>query len=460
MVYTQDWHPPVTPHFEKDGGVWPVHCVRGSWGAELHPDLRVEGEVVRKGTGGEDGYSGFTMRDPVTGEEKPTRLDEVLRERRHPPGRRGGVVPGLCVRSATALDAVAEGYDTVVPESATRPGEVEPGDEERAWEEMRQAGSPSHDGRGAALFTDLYELTMAASYHRLKLDHGPPSRCSSARCPRTGTSWWRAASSRSSTTWKDGASSPTNWSTGFDRALPGRLPRAPGEHSVHRRGVGHPRGDPGLPQRAPPPCHRPHRGTGGGDGAVEHARVPPTMVASKAARVALAWRHPFRGLLRPAGPRSGRRAVRRPRRGSAAGGGNVPGRGGPASRPAAHGDDGPLLRHDLLRTRRRRSACFLAEHPTDGVLLIDTYDTLEGARRAASAARELAPEGVPCRAVRLDSGEVGVLARQVRQILDDAGLTDVDILASGDMDEHASRSCAPGAPVDALGVGTRLGHER
>ena len=91
MVYTQDWHPPVTPHFEKDGGVaGPLRP--GELGRELHPDLRVEGEVVRKGTGGEDGYSGFTMRDPVTGEEKPTRLDEVLRER----GIRRVVVAGLC----------------------------------------------------------------------------------------------------------------------------------------------------------------------------------------------------------------------------------------------------------------------------------------------------------------------------------------------------------------------------
>ena len=46
VVYTQDWHPESTPHFEKDGGIWPVHCVAGTWGAELHPDLRVEGPVV------------------------------------------------------------------------------------------------------------------------------------------------------------------------------------------------------------------------------------------------------------------------------------------------------------------------------------------------------------------------------------------------------------------------------
>src|SRR5512136_2750129 len=47
VAYTQDWHPPMTPHFKKDGGIWPTHCVMGTWGAEFHPDLFVEGIVVR-----------------------------------------------------------------------------------------------------------------------------------------------------------------------------------------------------------------------------------------------------------------------------------------------------------------------------------------------------------------------------------------------------------------------------
>src|SRR6478735_541982 len=53
VAYTQDWHPPETPHFVPWGGTWPVHCVRDTWGAALHPDLDVDGPVVRKGTGGE-----------------------------------------------------------------------------------------------------------------------------------------------------------------------------------------------------------------------------------------------------------------------------------------------------------------------------------------------------------------------------------------------------------------------
>jgi nicotinamidase/pyrazinamidase len=69
VFYTQDWHPESTPHFQKDGGIWPVHCVGGTWGAELHPGLLVHGEVIRKGAGGEDGYSGFTV---ISYREHPT----------------------------------------------------------------------------------------------------------------------------------------------------------------------------------------------------------------------------------------------------------------------------------------------------------------------------------------------------------------------------------------------------
>jgi nicotinamidase/pyrazinamidase len=139
VVYTQDWHPAHTPHFAQDGGIWPVHCVQESWGAELHPGLRVAGQVVRKGQHGEDGYSGFTMRDPVAGHTVPTELDGVLAEA----GARVVIVCGLatdyCVK-ATALDAVRLGYSTAVLLPAIRAVDLQPGDGERAVEEMVGAG--------------------------------------------------------------------------------------------------------------------------------------------------------------------------------------------------------------------------------------------------------------------------------------------------------------------------------
>jgi len=74
VVYTQDWHPRSTPHFDVDGGIWPVHCVADTPGAEFHPDLEMiqDGILVKKGVGGEDGYSAFNIRNPGSGEEAST----------------------------------------------------------------------------------------------------------------------------------------------------------------------------------------------------------------------------------------------------------------------------------------------------------------------------------------------------------------------------------------------------
>ena len=139
VVYTQDWHPPETPHFEPQGGVWPVHCVRDTWGAQLHDELIVDGPVVRKGADGSDGFSGFATRDPESGREEDTELDRLLRER----GTDHVVVVGLaqdvCVR-ATALDAVAKGYRTEVVVDATAAVNLQPDDGERTIAELRDAG--------------------------------------------------------------------------------------------------------------------------------------------------------------------------------------------------------------------------------------------------------------------------------------------------------------------------------
>jgi nicotinamidase/pyrazinamidase len=139
VVYTQDWHPPDTPHFEKDGGVWPVHCVRDTWGAELRPDLDVAGEVVRKGTGGEDGYSGFTVRDPRSGDEAGTALEGLLRAGGIERVVIVGIATDYCVKE-TGLDAAAKGFDTVVLGDGVRAVDLEPGDGDRAIDALRAAG--------------------------------------------------------------------------------------------------------------------------------------------------------------------------------------------------------------------------------------------------------------------------------------------------------------------------------
>lgn len=144
IFYTQDWHPARTPHFVTDGGIWPVHCVQDSWGAELHPGLRVQGAIVqgaivRKGSHGEDGFSGFTMRDPVSGETVPTELADLLAAASVTRLVLCGLATDYCVR-ATALDARAHGYPTTVLQDGIRAVDLQPGDGDRAVEEMLSAG--------------------------------------------------------------------------------------------------------------------------------------------------------------------------------------------------------------------------------------------------------------------------------------------------------------------------------
>jgi len=140
VVFTQDWHPPETPHFQDYGGIWPVHCVRESWGAAFHPILEVEGEIVRKGSGGEDGYSGFTVRHVPSGEDRLTDLADLLRARNIRCVVIAGLATDYCVKE-TAIDAVALGFEVSVRRAAVRAVNLQPGDDRRAFEAMSEAGA-------------------------------------------------------------------------------------------------------------------------------------------------------------------------------------------------------------------------------------------------------------------------------------------------------------------------------
>ena len=96
--------------------------------------------------------------------------------------------------------------------------------------------------------------------------------------------------------------------------------------------------------------------------------------------------------------------------------------------------------------------------PDTSTLLVDTYDTIEGVRRAAETGKRLLDSGHALRAVRLDSGDLLALSIASRRILDEAGLTGVRVLASGGLDEFDVEALlAAGAPIDGFGIGTKLG---
>jgi nicotinamidase/pyrazinamidase len=132
-VATMDWHPAEHCSFEPHGGPWPPHCVQGTTGAELHPELdadNIQLTVTKASHHDKDAYSGFDG----------TELASILREKGIARVVVCGIATDYCVK-ATAHDALKEGFEVVVLEDAVRGVEVNPGDSQRALEELRKAGA-------------------------------------------------------------------------------------------------------------------------------------------------------------------------------------------------------------------------------------------------------------------------------------------------------------------------------
>jgi nicotinamidase/pyrazinamidase len=132
VFMSRDWHPPTTKHFAKYGGTWPIHCVQNTRGAEFHPALRKDPRivVVSKGLGDRDCYSAFDETD-LARQLHQQNVEEVLI---------GGLATDYCVNN-TVLDALKRGFKVKAIENAMRAVDLQPGDGERAIEEMRAAGA-------------------------------------------------------------------------------------------------------------------------------------------------------------------------------------------------------------------------------------------------------------------------------------------------------------------------------
>jgi nicotinamidase/pyrazinamidase len=132
VVATRDWHPPDHGSFSARGGIWPDHCVAGTPGAELHAALdaqRVDVIVDKGQDPATEGYSGFDG----------TNLAALLRERGIDHVTVAGLATDYCVR-ATALDALREGFGVTLDTAGSRGIDAEPGDVDRALDEVRAAG--------------------------------------------------------------------------------------------------------------------------------------------------------------------------------------------------------------------------------------------------------------------------------------------------------------------------------
>jgi nicotinate phosphoribosyltransferase len=182
-----------------------------------------------------------------------------------------------------------------------------------------------------------------------------------------------------------------------------------------------------------------------------------TVVASKAARAVLAAKGRALidfGLRRAHGAEAGVLAARAA---------YIAGFAGTASAIAAPRFGIPVfgtMAHSFVQAHEDETEAFVAfaeSFPDNAMLLIDTYDTVAAARKVAALAPQLAARGIRIRGVRLDSGDLDALSREVRRILDAAGLRDIAIFASGNLDEHRVRALvAAGAPIASFGVGTSL----
>ncbi len=130
---TRDWHPPNHCSFKPQGGPWPVHCVRGTVGAQFHPGLALpQGAVIiSKATDLEqDAYSGFQGTD-LAQRLKAQKIEQILV---------GGLATDYCVKS-TVLDGLKAGFHVYFLSDASRAVNVNPGDEQKSILEMRTAGA-------------------------------------------------------------------------------------------------------------------------------------------------------------------------------------------------------------------------------------------------------------------------------------------------------------------------------
>lgn len=134
LFFTRDWHPQDHISFKDQGGLWPPHCVQDTEGAQFHPDLFIPKDnrfIISKGTSRDfDAYSGF----------QGTILDSLLRERGIKRLFIGGVATDYCVKN-TVLGAINLGYQVFLLEDAIKGVDVNPGDSEKAIQEMLISGA-------------------------------------------------------------------------------------------------------------------------------------------------------------------------------------------------------------------------------------------------------------------------------------------------------------------------------
>jgi nicotinate phosphoribosyltransferase len=470
VLATRDWHPAEHASFLSQGGIWPAHCIQNSKGAGFPPSMpNLDAEkVFSKGREREfDQYSGFD------GQNEPgVSLETYLRSHRLKRLFVAGLALDVCVRH-TVLDARKKGFEVVLLNDLSKG--INERETRRALDEMKISGAATADSREIrriareipwrfpALALDLYELTMAMTYVETEMIETAAFELFS-RGPLKSRNFLIAAGIETLLDFLESFCFTEEHidllcrtcQPGFetDRLNSLRGLRFMGDVLAVPEGTILFADEPILRIEAPIAQAQ----------LIETAVVNiihlQTMIASKAARCVLAAsgrRLIEFGLRRAHGAEAGLFAARASYLAGFDASSNVLAGiyfGVPLSGTMAH---------SFIQAHENETDAFFSfavQNPDDLTLLIDTYDTLGGAGRACEIARVLAEKGIYVKGLRLDSGDLLSLSKEVRKTLDmkqDKFIQAIQIVASGNLDEYEiKRLIDEGAPIDAFGVGTRL----
>ncbi len=458
IIFTRDWHPSNHCSFKEQGGLWPMHCVVGTKGAEFPPQLHVPDgiQIISGATQPEkEAYSGFEESD----------LDQILKNMQVQRLFIAGVATDYCVFN-TVKDAVRLEYEVVLLEDAARAVNVQPGDGDAATKKMISLGTKLHSIKDIItptpcpdpLSTDLYQLTMMQTYIENKMDELAvfelyvrrlPVNRSFIVCAGLEQVLEYLESIRFSNYDIERLKSIEYLKKEFveslkDFSFTGNVDAVPEGTILFSN-------EPFLRVTAPLPQAQ----------FVETCIINilqfQTMVATKAARMVLSAPDKMLvdfGLRRTHSTEAGSFAARAS---------FIAGFTGTATVKAALDFGIPVfgtMAHSFIQAHESENDAFKKfahSHPENIILLLDTYEIKRATEKVVKLARELQKENITIKGVRLDSGNLCENAKAVRNILDSGGFPFIRIIVSGDLDEYAlEKLISDGAPVDGFGIGTKL----
>ncbi len=454
---SRDWHPSNHCSFTEQGGPWPPHCVVETKGAQFASGLDVnEAVIISKATEPEsDAYSAFENTD----------LDQRLRQAGVKRLFVGGLATDYCVLNSVR-DAVRLKYSVILLEDAIRAVNVQPEDGSKAMEEMLGLGCQSATvesvvltpSKTPAVLTDLYQLAMLKAYHDRGMNQTAVFEFYIRNLPAQRNFLMAAGleqvleyleNLRFTQQERDWLKSSGRFPADFVDSL--KDFRFTGDVHALPEGTIFFANEPVLRITAPLPQAQL------AESRIINILQMQIMAASKAARMVLTA--PGKtlldfGLRRAHGAEAGLFVARAS---------YLAGFNGSATVPAEPFYGIPVfgtMAHSYIQTHSDEATAFkdfAHSWPDTAIFLLDTYDTVQAAHKVVALARDLKKEGISIHGVRLDSGDLVQLAKQVRTILDEGGLRDTKIFASGNLDEYAlEQLIAKQAPIDGFGIGTRL----